>query len=234
MKSHKPPNESIHLDGAPQLSRAGNLVEFVVLAWAILVLLVTAPIGRGQSPTVRGLIEILSIVVAFGPLPLTIYLSSFAGRGIARHRVWRWMFASPQPGATLDPEGIEFRAPNIGTERFGWNEIAGMEPSIWWMRSSAARAMPDLELKTEDGRVLLRVPSTIYRHVKPEGSGWRRTSPRTLAEYIVAARPDRYVLIDTHPDGHHYWFELASVAAERAATTALAVELGQLAASSGS
>jgi hypothetical protein len=207
------------------------MVELLVIAWAVLVLVVTAPILRGQPSPVRDLFRVLTTVVAFGPWPFAIFLSTFAGRGIARHRVWRWMFAHPQPGATLDPEGIEFRAPNIGTERFEWDEIAGMEPSIWWLRSSWASGTPDLELKMQDGRVLLRVPATIYAHVKPEGSGWRRTSPRTLAEYIVTARPDRYVLIDTQPNGRHYWFELASAAADRA-TTAAAVELGRLAAES--
>jgi PH (Pleckstrin Homology) domain-containing protein len=231
----QPHPETIRLDGAPQSSGAGNLCGLLVVGWAVFVLAVTSAVATSapaEPPLTSEGIGILAIVAAVGPVVFYLWSGSFAGRAVARLAIFRWMFTDPQPGASLDPQGLELRSPTFGTRRFDWDEVAGMEPSIAWMRGSFVTGWPDLVLTAPDGRVLLKVPARVYQHLKREGSGGRRTEPWTLAEYVVAVRPDRYVLIDTHPGGRHYWFELASVAADRK-LAALAAELGQLAASSG-
>src|SRR6266508_3153745 len=104
------PTEPIKLEGAPAMSRAGNV--FTLFAWVWMV------VGPVVVYSILGLIDIVErplsvrlagftviLVVGFGPFVVVLLMTSFHGRRLASLRPFRWLLATTQPGASLDPAG---------------------------------------------------------------------------------------------------------------------------------
>lgn len=166
----------------PVPSRWGRGLAWVSLPWALLVLLsVNAVLGQvGFPPSEQPLVfRVLLLVVALAPG--FIYVG---GPWLARHRSMRWLLADPQPEAKLDPEGMSLVLPSRPLLRVVWSEIASLAPSNDLRRSNS--------LFGAQGEVLAKIPSDLVA----EG----RHGPRSLAEAVVAIRPDRYVIT---PPGMH-------------------------------
>lgn len=206
------------------MSRAGNV--FTLFAWVWMV------VGPVVVYSILGLIDIVErplsvrlagftviLVVGFGPFVVVLLMMSFHGRRLASLRPFRWLLATTQPGASLDPDGIELCSPAAGCRRFTWDQIARMEPTIEWRRGSFVEGSPALDLTGPDGRVLFRVPPSIYERLEPAGSKRWWSRPLTLAEYVVVMRPDQFALLDTHPGWPHYWFRPVQASTDRGQAT---------------
>jgi hypothetical protein len=204
------------LEGWPALSRAGNRFWFFGIAWVVLGPVVLAMVSRaldvpnGEAPSLfRAITTLLSILVVLGPVVIAYFPRRFA-----RLRPLRWLLAAPQPGASLDATGIELCTPEDGCRRYAWEEIASLEPDPAWLRGSFVEGWPIVDLKGSDGRVLYRVPASVYGELHPIGSKWH-SGPRTLAEHIVVRRPDRFAFLEPTHRPPHYWFRLAQDGAPR-------------------
>jgi hypothetical protein len=211
--------EPIKLQGAPALSRAGSISWFVAWPWTIVGLGIGYAgldalhiVDRDAPLLLRVAGFVLILVFAFTPLAV-IYFP----RRPARLRPFRWLLAATQPGATLDREGLELCTPEDGCRRFRWDEIARLEPDPAWLRGSFVEGYPTVDLTSLDGRVLFRVPGTVYGYLDPIGSRWR-SGPRTLAEHVVVMRPDRYSFIDPLDAPPHFWFRLSDTPTREPAT----------------
>lgn len=205
----EPTTEPIELEGAPALSRAGNLFILLAFVWAIagqLVIVATLRSlgipGEDASPLLLVAVFAVYLAVSFGPL-----LMAYVSRRAAHRLPFRWLLASPQPGARLNSGGIELCTPQDGCSRFNWNEIASLEPTHAWLEAKVVEVSPTLDLLSVDGRVLMRVPPSVYEELHPVGGRWH-SGPRTLAERVVAMRPDRFAVAGTKQDPPHYWFKL--------------------------
>lgn len=156
---------------------------------------------------------LLILVLAFTPLAIVYFPRRAAGL-----RPLRWLLAATQPGATLDGDGLEVCTPEDGCRRFRWEEVGAMEPDPAWLRGSFVEGYPVVDLTAPDGRVLFRVPGSVYANLEPIGSRWR-SGPRTLAEHVVVRRPDRYAFIDPTNYPPHFWFRLAHASTGDPATS---------------
>ncbi len=217
----RPTTEPIKLQGAPALSRAGTIFWIVAWPWTIVGLGIGYAglealhiVDRDAPLLLRVAGFILTLVFAFTPLAV-IYFP----RRPARLPPFRWLLAATQPGATLDGDGLEVCTPEDGCRRFRWEEVGAMEPDPAWLRGSFVEGSPVVDLTAPDGRVLFRVPGSVYASLEPIGSRWR-SGPRTLAEHVVVRRPDRYAFIDPTNNPPHFWFRLAHPPADVPATPA--------------
>ena len=198
------PVHDLTLVGAPALSRAGNLLWWMTVAW-----LLVGPIAASVTLGPRGPTspadppEILILLsVTFGPW---IVMSWFP-RWLGRFLLFRWILAPTQPAAALDELGLTLSTPEAGHVRFAWDEIARFGPDDDWFRRSIATNVDSVDLSSPDGRVLMRVPPSLYGRLSPAGSRWR-SGPRTLAEHVVAARPDRFRFLEAERLPY-LWFTL--------------------------
>jgi hypothetical protein len=211
----RPTTEPIKLQGAPALSRAGNLSWYLAWPWMLAgpiagygVMQAIGIADRDAPLTVRLVGFLLILVLAFAPVAIAYF-----PRRAARLRALRWLLAATQPGATLDADGLEVCTPKDGCRRFRWEEVGAMEPDPAWLRGSFVEGYPIVDLTAPDGQVLFRVPGSVYANLEPIGSRWR-SGPRTLAEHVVVRRPDRYAFIDPTNYPPHFWFKLAQPPAE--------------------
>jgi hypothetical protein len=205
------PTKRIELEAAPTNSRAGDIFFWItLLVWPLVALVVGFSVlpaldisYRDWPLFARLVVLVVILVVAYGPLAVSLLASSSIGRRVGRLRPLRWLLATTQPAARLDLDGIELCTPEAGCHRFRWDEIAGMAPTIAWRRGSFVEGWPTVDLTAPDGRVLLRVPESVYGRLKP--NNWR-SGPRTLAEHVVVTRPDRFMFLDTDLRPPFYWF----------------------------
>jgi hypothetical protein len=202
--------EPIRLEGAPALSRAGTLFWILSFAWLVVGPVVMFFVLRAvdlpgpDAPSFVGAgTVIVVLVVVFGPVVIAYVPGRFA-----RLRPFRWLLATPQPSASLDADGVDLCTPEDGCRRFAWEEIASLEPDPVWLYGSFVEGWPTVDLKAPDGRVLFRVPASLYGRLSPVGSRWH-SGPRTLAEHIVVTRPDRFTFLEQTHLPPHYWFRLA-------------------------
>ena len=128
---------------------------------------------------------------------------------LGRRRGFRWLLAWPQPLATLSTDGMELALPSMGVRRFDWDEVASLVPNRDWRRYE-----PPAELRGPDGSLLARIPQSL---LYPK-TGWRKAL--TLAEWVVKARPDRYVISGDNGWGRGDAFDLRDRIAAPAALRA--------------
>lgn len=136
----------------------------VTLSWA------------GLAPAERPLALRLATVTV-GALPVAIVLFSPM---LVLLPGFDWLFARPQPLATVEDGGLDLRLPEIGTQHFAWEQVGSLKFRGRWDAGAELRA-PDSELLALVPDVLVH-PKTYLR------TGY------TLAESVVQARPDRYAL----------------------------------------
>ena len=178
----------------PTLSRAGRWLVGLTFPWilaaTVLVRLLDSATDLG-SPQ-RLVVIAVYAVLAGGPLLL-------AGVAVtARQARWmrpRWLFGWPQPRADIGPDGLALWSPVSDVRRFAWDEVGSLSVTSPWLRAG--------ELRAPDGTLLATVPAGLM-HPRMVGR-----HPRTLAEWIVDARPDRFILVDRGPSEPDA-FELAN------------------------
>jgi hypothetical protein len=118
------------------MSRAGNV--FTLFAWVWMV------VGPVVVYSILGLIDLVErplsvrlagftvmLVVGFGPFVVMLLMMSFHGRRLASLRPFRWLLATTQPGASLDPDVSS-------CARLGPAAVAlpGIRSPAWSQRSS--------------------------------------------------------------------------------------------------
>jgi hypothetical protein len=141
----------------------------VTLSWA------------GLPPADRPLALRLATITV-GALPVAIVLLSPL---LVRLPGFDWLFARPQPAATIDEGGLVLQLPQIGRQRFDWEQIGNLRFMGRWNGGSV--------LCTPDGLPLATVPDELVHpkiHVR---------TAYTLAELVVRSRPDRYALAPDSP-----------------------------------
>lgn len=139
------------------------------------------PVLSGLAPSERPTALRLAIV-AIGVLPVAIVLLSPL---LVRLPGFDWLFARPQPLATVGDSGLELRLPQIGSQHFAWEQVGSLKFMGRWNGGSV--------LRTPDGLPLATVPDELV-HPKIHF----RTA-YTLADSVVRSRPDRYALAPDSP-----------------------------------
>ena len=109
---------------------------------------------------------------------------------------FHWLLAWPQPLARLSPRAIELTLPDEGTRRFAWDDVAALVPNHRW------RDLGSAELRAPDGSLLALIPARL---AFPK-AGWR--SAATLADLVVATRPERSVITGGDAWGRSDAFDL--------------------------
>ena len=166
------------------ISRAARLMGWLALPWLFAVIF--------------GGVALLDRLGLYrdGPLVLrlTLVIVAVAPVAIAATSPWlgrlpgmRWLLASPQPEARLGSDGFTLILPDREPVRFTWSEITGMQPANDWGRSA--------HLLGAHGAVLATIPNAL---AYPREWSW---VSRSIAQEVVAARPDRYVLTGTNVAG---------------------------------
>jgi hypothetical protein len=208
--------EPITLEGAPALSPTGKLFVLFGYAWVVVGPVVLYFVQRvfnlrvqEESPLVEAGALVLVLGFVLGPLGIAYFPRRFG-----RLRSFRWLLATPQPGARLDHDGLELCTPEDGCRRFLWDEIGSLEPDPAWLRGSLVEGWPTVDLKAPDGRALFRVRGSVYGQLDPVGGRWH-SGPRTLAEHVVVIRPDRFGFLEPTQLPPHYWFRLREDARPR-------------------
>jgi Bacterial PH domain len=141
----------------------------VALSWA------------GLPPAERPLALRLATITV-GAWPVAIVLLSPL---LVRLPGFDWLFARPQPATTIDEGGLALQLPQIGRQRFDWEQIGSLRFTGRWNEGSV--------LRTPDGMPLATVPDELVHpkiHVR---------TAYTLAESVVRSRPDRYALAPDNP-----------------------------------
>lgn len=161
----------------PELTRAGQWLQFLSLPWALAGLLIPGYLlsALGFYPDPAWL-RLVVVVVAMTPVVIAAlypWLRWLPGLG--------WLYESIQPRARLDGSGIELSLPGRGIVHFPWEDVAGL----------VARAETVLSgnLLGTDGSVLAKVPRSLL-YFQDSWLG----SVQTLASRVVEARPDRYAI----------------------------------------
>jgi hypothetical protein len=85
----------------------------------------------------------------------------------------RMLYPEPWPKAIAAPQGLELHIPNLGVCKYGWEEVGSL----------VARHRGRGVLRSPTGDALVEIPGCLM-------SGGRTT----LARFVVASRPDRFVL----------------------------------------
>lgn len=161
----------------PTPSRATRWLGLLCLPWALLVLIggdsILGMVGlppNERPPVLRAL------VVAVAVLPIALYAGS---PWLGRLRPLRWLFATPQPEAELDADGVRLTLPGRADQYFSWSSVAALQASGNLERASI--------LVGVDGRELATIPWPLA-HPSTAFAG------RPLAQQVVEIRPDRFVL----------------------------------------
>ena len=166
-----------------EISRAARLLGWLAIPWALVVLIggeaVLDRLGLYPEPLV---LRLTLVFVALTPGALAV-----ASPWLGRLPTMGWLLASPQPEARLDFDGFTLILPDREPVRFKWSEITAMQPANDWGRSA--------HLLGNDGAVLATIPNAL---AYPRGWSW---VSRSLAQEVVAAQPDRYVVTGTNVAG---------------------------------
>ncbi len=159
-------------------SNAGVALGWVAVPWlfAVLVAVGAAREASGSAGTAGPVLALLVFSVAV--TPGVLFLASSA---LGKVPGFRWLLAEPQPSVILDADGIQVRLPGVDVRQFRWDDVAGMQVRRTWSRTWG-------ELLGMDGAVLTTIPFHLV-YLKETWS----TAP-TLAQKVVEAQPDRYVL----------------------------------------
>lgn len=161
-------------------SKAGNATAWLAFPWLFGVLFATsAALSALGLPGPYQSVLFRWVVVMIALAPGVMYTAS---PWLGRVPGFRWLLAVPQPLAIIDDEGIQFQLPGIGMRRFAWQDVASLELRTFTWKQ------PRGELLGLDGSVLTTIPVNLV-YLK---ATWF-TAP-TLAEMVVKARPDRYIL----------------------------------------
>jgi hypothetical protein len=104
--------------------------------------------------------------------------------------------AALRGGAVIDEDGIEVSGRGTGTRRFRWDDIGGLAVHRGGLRDPA-------ELLALDGTVLAALPESLAYPRRQQ----------SLAEIVVNARPDRYVLSGANAFGRPDEFRLKGAGA---------------------
>ena len=178
------------------LSHAGRSVAILAVPWAIGFLLVAdAVLSSLGSPGPERPIVVRFAIVAIAAGPLVAWWTA-AGGWLGRVPGFRRLLAWPQPLARLSPDAIELTLPGEGTRRFDWEGVAALVPDHRW------RDLGSAELHSPDGALLAVIPAGL---AFPK-AGWR--SAPTLADLVVATRPDRYAITGGDAWGRSDAFDL--------------------------
>lgn len=159
------------------LSRTARWLSWAAIPWALGVLFgfdavlrsFGTPLGE-QPPLSRALVVAIALVPG-----LLLIVSPWLGPRAATG----WLLARPQPEARLDAEGIRLMLPDQPVQAIAWSDIASLSPSNDLRRTSS--------LLDANGQVLAKIPPGLVMQLA------RGPGPHSLAEAIVAIRPDRYV-----------------------------------------
>ena len=158
---------------------AGKALPWLIVPWGIGCVLVSDRLLGALGYTLKTQPEgarLFLLIVAFAPIWLWIatpWLGRIAG--------FRWLLVWPQPGGSVDHDGIELRMADDHIVRVSWDDVDRLRLRSSWRESWG-------ELVGRDGSVLVRVPDYLI-HLKPT---WREAP--TLAEVVVSTRPDLFVL----------------------------------------
>jgi len=158
------------------------VVPWLVVPWGICCVLVADRVLGAFGYTLKTQPEgwrLLLLIVAFAPIWIWI-----GSPWLGRIHGFRWLLVRPQPGGTVDRDGIELRLTGDRVVRVSWDDVDLLRRRESWRESWG-------ELVGRDGSVLARVPEYLI-HLKPT---WREAP--TLAEAVVSTRPDLFVLTDS-------------------------------------